>query len=248
MEFIYQSKEYKSGRYNENILHALKERKRIYDILMRFKTQDSTEQERNSFYPITLYCENCRKDDTTIESFDEERGEIEYGCKCGNSGIGDQNSNLPKFGQMAGIFPLVNFDINILQHVLKESGEDCPIDKIKILSDRIYHWINEWNQEKSISIRTVKDNEYYEGLSQKEKEWLAGVCNLIENSENQDDISLMKDLYDVCHDDDKKIKKANQKRLFSIVYKLVLNSDSGPRLPLLIKTVGIEGCLNLLKF
>ncbi|MCM1992146.1 lysine--tRNA ligase [Oceanirhabdus seepicola] len=399
VEFIYQSKEYKSGRYNENILYALKERKKIYDILMRFKTQQPTEEEKNSFYPITLYCESCRKDNTTIESFEESTGEIQYGCKCGNSGcvkvleadniklnwkidwpmrwmgedvifepggadhsaetgsynvskvicreifnhqapeyaayafigikgangkmsssagniitpgellkiytpeiilfmfskympnaafnigldddvlrnyseferysnanemgrlsdedikyslelsyLGAENSNLPKFGQMAGIFPLVNFDINTLQHVLNKAGESYSIDKIKILSDRIYHWINEWNQEKAISIRVVKDKEYYDSLSDKEKDWLNGLCDVIENSENQDNTSLMKDLYDVCHDDDKKIKKANQKSLFSIVYKLVLNSDSGPRLPLLIKTVGIEGCLNLLKF
>ncbi|HET7658692.1 MAG TPA: lysine--tRNA ligase, partial [Bacillales bacterium] len=32
-EYIYQSKEYKSGRYNEHILHALKNRRTIYDLL-----------------------------------------------------------------------------------------------------------------------------------------------------------------------------------------------------------------------
>ncbi|WBW97830.1 lysine--tRNA ligase [Oceanirhabdus sp. W0125-5] len=399
VEFIYQSKEYKSGRYNENILHALMERRRIYDILMSFKTQEPTEEQRNSFYPITLYCKSCRKDDTTIENFHESTGVIQYSCKCGNadsvkvleadniklnwkidwpmrwmvedvlfepggrdhssetgsynvskvidkeifnhkapeyaayefigikgtngkmsssagniitpgellkiyipeiilfmfskytpnaafnigldddvlrnyseferytnanelgrlndedikyslelSYIGEENRNLPKFGQMAGIFPLVNFDINALVDVMSKSGEVFSMDKIKILSDRIYNWINEWNKEKAISIRVEKDNEYYDSLSEIEKEWLVGVCNVIEDSENQDSQLLMKALYDVCHDEDKKIKKANQKRLFSIVYKLVLNSDSGPRLPLLINTVGIEECLRLLRF
>ncbi|PGZ01970.1 lysine--tRNA ligase, partial [Bacillus thuringiensis] len=38
VEFIYQHAEYRSGRYNGNILEALHKRKEIYDILMRFKT------------------------------------------------------------------------------------------------------------------------------------------------------------------------------------------------------------------
>lgn len=84
VEFIYQHDEYRSGRYNENILEALYKRKEIYDILMGFKTRECSEEERESFYPATLYCERCGKDTTTITHFDEVLKTVRYECECGN--------------------------------------------------------------------------------------------------------------------------------------------------------------------
>lgn len=83
IEFIYQHREYTSGKYNKQILHALKKRKEIYDILMKFKTSQSTNQERDAFYPITIYCKSCGKDDTKIIRFNEIEEKIEYKCLCG---------------------------------------------------------------------------------------------------------------------------------------------------------------------
>ena len=84
MEFIYQHAEYRSGRYNENILESLYKRKEIYDILMGFKTGIHREEDRENFYPVTLYCESCGKDTTTITHFDEVLKTVRYDCECGN--------------------------------------------------------------------------------------------------------------------------------------------------------------------
>ncbi|KML06765.1 lysine--tRNA ligase [Rossellomorea marisflavi] len=82
-EFIYQHKEYTSGRYLPSIELALKKRKEIYDILMEFKTNESSEDERDAFYPATVYCKVCRKDDVHIDSFSEEALTLTYHCRCG---------------------------------------------------------------------------------------------------------------------------------------------------------------------
>ncbi|WP_231348429.1 lysine--tRNA ligase, partial [Bacillus mycoides] len=84
VEFIYQHAEYRSGRYNENILESLCKRKEIYDILMGFKTGIHREEDRENFYPVTLYCERCGKDATTITHFDEVLKTVRYDCECGN--------------------------------------------------------------------------------------------------------------------------------------------------------------------
>lgn len=96
VEFIYQTKEYRSGRYNPQILLAFKKRKEIYDILMSFKTQEPTDEERENFYPATVYCSECRKDNTKITSFNESTEEIEYVCQCGHQETIEvlQSSNL----------------------------------------------------------------------------------------------------------------------------------------------------------
>jgi len=86
IEYRYQGKEYRSGRYVDGILTAMKRRKDIYDILMKYKTQDSDEGERENYYPISVYCSKCNKDFTEVLSYNEDTDEITYRCKaCGNT-------------------------------------------------------------------------------------------------------------------------------------------------------------------
>ena len=86
VECIYQTKEYRSGRYNKYIKIAMDRRKEIFDIIDEFRTQDATEEERNNYYPISIYCETCKKDNTTITSYNEESGVVNYSCTCGHKG------------------------------------------------------------------------------------------------------------------------------------------------------------------
>ena len=51
---------------------------------MKFKTGECSEEERNNFYPTTLYCERCGKDTTTITHFNEVLKTVRYECICGN--------------------------------------------------------------------------------------------------------------------------------------------------------------------
>lgn len=85
LDFIREAKEYLSGRYTQDIIHALKFRKEIYDILMEFKTQEAEEEGRENYYPINFYCGKCGKDTTTINGVNKGCNEINYTCKCGNT-------------------------------------------------------------------------------------------------------------------------------------------------------------------
>ncbi|WP_150273881.1 lysine--tRNA ligase [Paenibacillus tepidiphilus] len=82
-EFIYQSREYRSGRYTHGILRALSARQEIYDILMDYKTGERSAEEREAYYPVNVYCERCGKDTTTVHAFDEESLNLIYSCTCG---------------------------------------------------------------------------------------------------------------------------------------------------------------------
>ena len=86
VECIYQTKEYQSGRYNKYIKIAMDERNRIFDIIDEFRTQDSTEDERRNYYPISIYCSKCGKDSTKVLSYDSVTGEVLYSCDCGHNG------------------------------------------------------------------------------------------------------------------------------------------------------------------
>ncbi len=85
VEYIYQSKEYMSGRYAQKVVYSLEKRKEIYDILMSFKTQDANDEEREAYYPVAVYCDKCLKDSTKVVSYNEETHELTYVCKaCGH--------------------------------------------------------------------------------------------------------------------------------------------------------------------
>ena len=85
VECIYQAKEYQSGRYNKYIKIAMDNRNKIFDIIDDFRTQDSTIDEKNNYYPISIYCEKCRKDSTKILNYDSDSGDVSYNCECGFS-------------------------------------------------------------------------------------------------------------------------------------------------------------------
>ena len=85
VECIYQTKEYTSGRYNEYIKIALDNKDKIFDIIDDFRTQDATVEEKENFYPISIYCTKCRKDSTKILSYDKNTGDIVYTCSCGHT-------------------------------------------------------------------------------------------------------------------------------------------------------------------
>ena len=86
MEYRYQAKEYRSGRYAEHVVFALKNRKKIFDILDSHRTQDATEEERENYYPVSIFCPHCRKDSTKIVSLSEDCTKAHYVCECGHEG------------------------------------------------------------------------------------------------------------------------------------------------------------------
>ena len=84
MEYRYQAKEYRSGRYAEYIVFALKNRKKIFDILDKHRTQDATEEERENYYPVSIFCPHCHKDSTKITSISDDCTKAHYVCDCGH--------------------------------------------------------------------------------------------------------------------------------------------------------------------
>ncbi len=84
LDYRYQSQMYRSGKYTNLILKAVAMRKEIFEILERHKTQHSTEEERDNFYPVSIYCSHCGKDTTRILSISDDNCVAEYQCACGH--------------------------------------------------------------------------------------------------------------------------------------------------------------------
>lgn len=86
MEFRHQADMYRSGKYKDYVLLALKKRGEIFDIIDSHRTQDAQEGEREAYYPVSIYCPKCGRDTTEINSLSDDCTKAEYSCKCGFEG------------------------------------------------------------------------------------------------------------------------------------------------------------------
>lgn len=90
-EYIYQADEYKRGRYKDEVIRAVAHRGEIYDILFEYKSQEATDEGREKYVPLNIYCDKCKHDSTTITHVSENNSEITYTCKCGREHTIDLN-------------------------------------------------------------------------------------------------------------------------------------------------------------
>ncbi|MBQ9773725.1 MAG: lysine--tRNA ligase [Clostridia bacterium] len=92
----YQAQMYRSGKYQKDILESLKKRGEIFEILDSFKTKDTSKSEaelkaehdaeKETYYPVSIFCPECHTDFTTITSLSDDCTEADYTCRCGHSG------------------------------------------------------------------------------------------------------------------------------------------------------------------
>ncbi len=74
-EFIDQAKKYKNCEYAEGIRMGMQNRKKIKGILDKYREEPL----EDDWYPASIFCEKCGKDDTKIISYDEEY-KVGYEC------------------------------------------------------------------------------------------------------------------------------------------------------------------------
>ena len=86
MDFRHQADMYRSGKYKDYVLLALKKRGEIFDIIDSHRTQEAQEGEREAYYPVSIYCPKCGRDTTKIDSLSDDCTQAEYSCKCGFKG------------------------------------------------------------------------------------------------------------------------------------------------------------------
>ena len=93
LDYRHQAQMYRSGAYRDYVLHCLKKRGEIFDILDTFRTQEALPGVREAYYPVSIYCPVCGRDTTKILSLNEDETVAEYECACGHHGTFDFNTD-----------------------------------------------------------------------------------------------------------------------------------------------------------
>ena len=113
MEEISQTERYRSGYYREDVLHAVRHRDDIEQVLARYRTKKvaveaASDQEAEALadsvadaddarpaapgdlarFPFKPYCRGCGRDTTTITAYDDDTTDLTYTCdSCGESHV-----------------------------------------------------------------------------------------------------------------------------------------------------------------
>jgi len=82
-EYLYQAANYRSSKYAAGIRRALEKRDALKTILDKFRDEDHKIQ--GEWWPVSVFCEKCNRDETGIDGWDGEWG-LSYHCdSCGHS-------------------------------------------------------------------------------------------------------------------------------------------------------------------
>lgn len=139
MTFRSQADQYRSGKYAEQVVFALRHRKEIFDVLDKHRTQDSTEEERENYYPVNIYCPKCGKDTTKVVSLNDDCTVAHYVCECGHEGdfdfTKDFNCKLPwkVDWPMRWMYEGVDFEPGGKDHASKNGSYDTAKDVAKYI-------------------------------------------------------------------------------------------------------------------
>ena len=109
------------------------------------------------------------------------------------------------------------------------------------------NWVKEYGADYQVNLLNERNNEFYETLSDLEKEWLSKTIDLL-NEEFKTTDELQTVLYSVVKDGvlvDKELKQT-QKRYFQILYNMLLGKEQGPKLGLFLMAIDKEKIKSLL--
>ncbi|MCL2381579.1 MAG: lysine--tRNA ligase [Treponema sp.] len=81
-EYLYQAERYRAARYAEGMRKALEKRETLKNILDKFR--DKEHKIQGEWWPVSVFCETCNRDDTGIDGWDGE-WHLSYHCNlCGS--------------------------------------------------------------------------------------------------------------------------------------------------------------------
>jgi lysyl-tRNA synthetase class 1 len=81
-EFLYQAERYRASRYAQGIRRALERRDILKNILDKFRDEEHKIQ--GEWWPVSVFCSACNKDETDIDGWDGDWG-LSYHCACGHA-------------------------------------------------------------------------------------------------------------------------------------------------------------------
>lgn len=146
------------------------------------------------------------------------------------------NAHPVSFTQLTMIGPMVDFDPELIEKVFHER---IPTEQIA----RAHYFVTQWCPEWELQINSEPDYELYAQLTETDRDWIQRFVAALREDED-----VLNAFYRLTRQSEKKETLRLQKYYATLLYRLTIQKSFGPRIPLLIETIGRGQVCSLLDF
>jgi len=135
------------------------------------------------------------------------------------------------FRQIASFGQIVQGNFSELKEMYRRIGEKYDEEMLKIRLEKSQAWIEKFVPEMKIRIRTIPNTSYFKKLNKEEKEEIIRLKKGLKNNLNLEKLTAL--VYEIPKKPEmtEEQKKMAQRKFFVNVYQMLINADTGPRLP-----------------
>lgn len=152
------------------------------------------------------------------------------------------------FRQAVAFGQIMQWDNSRVAKLFDMAGATYDQDALTIRLQKAKSWLETYNREEMIVVRTEHNTEYWTSMTDVQKANVKKLAEaLLSGNLKEEEIEPL--VYAIPKDDtlEQKENAARQRAFFKDVYNLVISKDTGPRLSTFIVALGMEKVGNLLK-
>ncbi len=202
--------------------------------------------------PITLFFDSqiIRQydefDEKVIEYYNEQLGKVEKReIEFSKAGRPLSKIRTP-FRQVASFGQIVQGNFSELKKMYERIRQEIDDKMLKERLEKSQVWVEKFNPEMKIRVRESPNASYFKKLNKEEREQIIKLKKELKKNLNTEELTTL--IYEIpkrlrMTDEE---KKTAQRIFFRNVYQMLIDVDTGPRLPTFLLALGKEKIENLL--
>ena len=154
-----------------------------------------------------------------------------------NPGIKWAKVRVP-FRQVASFGQIAQGNISQLKKMFDNVSQKYDNENLKLRMIKSQNWVNNFAEDLQVKVRDNRNNTYYKKLSEEQKK---NVSKLVEELDKNWTLDKLTTLVYAIPKDGSLSEDENKKRqrdFFKVIYRLMINKDTGPRIPTFILALG----------
>jgi lysyl-tRNA synthetase class 1 len=165
---------------------------------------------------------------------EEEKREIDF-AKIDKKPM--QKTRVP-FRQVASFGQISQGNFSELKNMFKEIKEKYNEEMLKIRLEKSQNWVEKFVPEMKIKVRETPNANYFKKLSKEEKEQVNKLKKKIKNNWTMKKLTVL--VYEIPKKPNmsEEDKKSAQRNFFKNIYQILIDKDTGPRLPTFLLALG----------
>ena len=127
-------------------------------------------------------------------------------------------------------------------------GQKHDDENLKLRMMKSQNWVNNFAKDLQIEVRNSRNKTFYDNLSKERKEQVLNFVGGFDENWSLEGLTTL--VYAIPKDESlsEDENKKNQREFFKIIYQLMIDQDTGPRLPTFMLALGKKRVKELLLF